>query len=72
MCPIYKAGESLKLNINYYNFANQIAKKSKVQVFLIKNQYELAKFLKNNLNAEHIVIGMGAGSISNWIKNYPV
>ena len=32
---------------------------------------ELAKFLKRNLNAENIVIGMGAGSISGWIKELP-
>ena len=71
LCPIYKAGENIKLNLDYYNFANQIAKKSKVKVFLIKNQYQLAKYLKLNLNFEHIVIGMGAGSISNWIKGLP-
>ena len=71
LCPIYKAGENIKLNLDYYNFANQIAKKSKVKVFMIKNQYQLAKHLKLNLNFKHIVIGMGAGSISNWIKGLP-
>tara|TARA_B100000989_G_scaffold298477_1_gene287984 strand:+ start:512 stop:1912 length:1401 start_codon:yes stop_codon:yes gene_type:complete len=71
LCPIYKAGENIKLNIDYYNFASQIANKSKVKVFLIKNQYQLAKFLKLNLNFKHIVIGMGAGSISSWIKELP-
>ena len=71
LCPIYKAGENIKLNIDYYNFASQIANKSKVKVFLIKNQYQLAKYLKLNLNFKHIVIGMGAGSISNWIKGLP-
>ena len=68
---MFKAGENLKLNLNYYNFAKQIAKKSKVQVFLINNQIDLAKFLKNFLNNTNIVIGMGAGSISNWIKDLP-
>ena len=71
LCPVYKAGENLKLEINYYKFSEQIAKKSKLQVFLVNNQYELAKFLKRNLNAENIVIGMGAGSISGWIKELP-
>ena len=71
LCPIYKAGENLKLNINYYKFANQITKKSKVQVFFANNQNELANFLKKYLKAENIVIGMGAGSISNWIKELP-
>ena len=69
LCPVYKAGENLKLNLNYNKFAEQIAKKSKVQVFFVKNQNELAKFLKQFLSHENVVIGMGAGTISNWIKN---
>ncbi len=71
LCPVYKAGENLKLNLNYYKFAEQIARKSKVQVFFVNNQNELAKFLKQFLNEKNIVIGMGAGSISNWIKELP-
>ena len=71
LCPIYKAGESYKLNLNYYKFAKQISKKSNVQVFFVNNQYELAKFLKGHLNCENIAIGMGAGSISSWIKQLP-
>ena len=71
LCPVYKAGENLKLNLNYYQFALQISKKSKVKVFLLNNQNQLAKFLKNYLNNKNIVIGMGAGSISNWIKELP-
>ncbi len=68
LCPVYKAGENIKLNLNYNKFAEQISKKSKVQVFIVNNQYELAKFLKQYLKPENIAIGMGAGSISNWIK----
>ena len=71
LCPVFKAGENLRLNLDYYNFAKQIAKKSEVKVFLINNQIEIAKFLKNFLNDTHIVIGMGAGSISSWIKELP-
>ena len=72
LCPIYKAGENLKINLNYYRFAEQIAKKSNVDVFLVNNQHELANFLKRSLDSENIVIGMGAGSISNWIKELPL
>ena len=71
LCPIYKAGENLKLNFDYFKFAEEIAKHSNVHVFLLNDQFELAKFLKRYLNAENIVIGMGAGSISNWIKELP-
>ena len=34
-----------------------------------KNQ--LAQFLKKNMNGKKIVIGMGAGSISNWMRKLP-
>ncbi len=71
LCPVYKAGENLKLNLDYFKFAKQIAKSSNVYVFLLNDKFELAKFLKKYLNAGNIVIGMGAGSISNWIKELP-
>ena len=71
LCPVYKAGENIKLDLDYYKFSEQITKKSKVQVFFVNDQYELAKFLKQYLNKESIVIGMGAGSISTWIKQLP-
>ena len=72
LCPVYKAGENIKLDLSYNKFSEQISKKSKAQVFIVNNQYELAKFLKQYLKPENIVIGMGAGSISNWIKELPV
>ena len=71
LCPIYAAGEKMKLGFNYYNFAKNIAKNSKAKVFLVKDQLSLAKFIKQNIYGKKIVIGMGAGSISNWIKNLP-
>jgi len=71
LCPIYLAGEKLKLGFNYFNYAKEIIKNSKVKVFLVKDQYQLAKFIKQNIYGKKIVIGMGAGSISNWIKELP-
>ena len=71
LCPVYSAGEKIKLGFNYYNFAKNIAKSSKVKIFLVKDQLSLAKFIKQNIYGKKIVIGMGAGSISNWIKNLP-
>ena len=38
---------------------------------MIKDQYELSKFIKQNIYGDKIVIGMGAGSISNWMKELP-
>ena len=71
LCPIYKAGENIKVKFNYYDFAKSISKNSKVSVFLVENKVSLIKYLKNNINPKEIVIGMGAGSISNWIRELP-
>jgi len=71
LCPIYTAGEKLKLGFSYYSFAKEIIKNSKVKVYLIKNQYQLGKFVNKYIYGKKIVIGMGAGSISNWMKELP-
>ena len=71
LCPIYTAGEKIKLGFNYLNFAKEIIKNSKVKLFLINNNIQLAKFLKKNMYGKKIVIGMGAGSISNWMRKLP-
>ena len=71
LCPVYAAGEKLKLGFNYSNFAKDIIKKSKVNLFLVNDQYQLAKFIKSNIYGKKIVIGMGAGSISSWMRELP-
>ena len=38
---------------------------------MVKNNIQLAKFLKQNIYGKKIVIGMGAGSITNWMKQLP-
>ena len=45
-----------------------ISKKSQTQVINIKNQQDLEKYLKKNLIDDELIICMGAGSISNWIR----
>ena len=67
MCPLYAAGEKNKLNFNPLNFANLISKNSKTQVIIVKNQKELLNYFRKNLITNEIIIGMGAGSISNWM-----
>ena len=71
LCPVYTAGEKIKLGFNYNNFAKDIVKNSKVRLFLVNNKYELAKFIKQNIYGKKIVVGMGAGSISAWMKELP-
>ena len=69
--PIYNAGEKIKLGFNYINFSKEIIKNSKVKLFLVDNKYQLAKYIKNNIYGKKIVIGMGAGTISVWMRELP-
>ena len=71
LCPVYTAGEKIKLGFNYFNFAKEIIKNSKVKLFLVNDNIQLSKFLKKNMYGKKIVIGMGAGSISNWMRKLP-
>jgi len=71
LCPIFTAGEKIKLGFKYSNFAKEIIKNSKVKLFLVNDLKQLAIFLKRNMYGKKIVIGMGAGSISSWIKTLP-
>ncbi len=68
LCPIFTAGEKIKLGFSYQSFAKEIVRNSKVKLFMVENYAQLAKFLKANMYGKKIVVGMGAGSISNWIK----
>jgi len=71
LCPVYSAGEKIKLGFNYINFAKEIIKNSRVKLFLVNDNFQLAKFIKKNMSGKKIVIGMGAGSISNWMRELP-
>ena len=71
LCPIFTAGEKIKLGFDYLKFAKEIIDNSKVKLFMIEDIYQLVKFLKKNMYGKKIVIGMGAGSISTWMKQIP-
>ena len=71
LCPIYTAGEKLKLGFSYLKFAKEIIKNSKVKLFLVNDSKQLAKFIRTNIYGKKIVIGMGAGTISNWMRKLP-
>ena len=71
LCPIYAAGEKIKLGFSYLEFAKQIIKNSKVNLYIVNDLNQLVKFLKTNMYGKKIVIGMGAGSISSWMKKIP-
>ena len=71
LCPVYAAGEKIKLGFNYNNFAKEIIKNSKVKLFMVNDQYELSKLIKNTIYGKKIVVGMGAGTISAWMRELP-
>ncbi len=68
LCPLYAAGEKRNLKFNQIKFAKLISQLSKTQVVLIKNQKDLGNYFRRNLISNEIVIGMGAGSISKWMR----
>ena len=69
LCPIYTASEKLRLNFTYHSFAELIIKNSNVKLIQVDDELQLQRFIKQNAYGEKIYIGMGAGSISNWMKN---
>ena len=71
LCPIYTAGEKIKLGFSYEDFAKKIIKNSDVKLYMVDNNIQLSKYLKQNMYGKKIVVAMGAGSISNWIKELP-
>ena len=68
LCPVYSAGEKIKYNFNQDHFSKLIKKKSQVQVVNIKNKNDLKNYLNKNLLNDEMVICVGAGSISSWIR----
>ena len=69
LCPVYAAGESIDKIYNKIKFAKLISKVSKTQVIIAKDELDLTKYLRKNLIKDEIVIGMGAGTISQWMYN---
>jgi len=68
LCPLYAAGEKKDKMYNQDNFAKLISKNSRTQVINLKDQEDMNNFFKKNLIKDEIIIGMGAGSISNWLR----
>ena len=68
LCPVYSAGEKKRHNFSQEKFSKLILKKSNIQVININNKNELKSYIKKNLLENELVICMGAGSISNWIR----
>ncbi len=69
LCPVYKAGENIRLSFSYISFAKLIAKNSQVKLVMLKSENDLKKVIKNIAFGNKIFIAMGAGSISNWVRS---
>ena len=61
-------GEKKNLKFSSIKFAKLISKFSKTQVIIIKNFEEIKKYFKKNLTSDEIIIGMGAGLISKYMR----
>ena len=72
MCPLYAAGEKKNLKFDPVKFGELIMKNSNTQVIIVKNEIELSKYLRKNLISDEIIIGMGAGLISKWMKGLKI
>ena len=68
LCPVYAAGEKVDPKYKSKEFAKLISKNSKVQVIMVKDKVSLKNFFIKNLISDELVICMGAGSISNWLR----
>ena len=69
LCPVYAAGEKKSNSFDLRKFGKMISLNSVVEVIIIKNEKEFKNFFKKNLIKNEIIIGMGAGSISNWMRD---
>ena len=69
LCPVYPAGEKIEKYFDYHSFGKLIANKSGVMVFILNSEKDLIKYFKKNLFDNELVVCMGAGSISTWIRD---
>ena len=68
VCPVFSAGEkNIKFSLD--QFCKDIILNSKTEVIQIGNKKEIEIYLKKNLLNNEIVIAMGAGNISSWIRD---
>ena len=72
LSPVYAAGEKIDKNYDQIEFAKLITLNSNVQVILIKDEKDLRKFFIKNLISNELIICMGAGSISKWIREMKI
>ena len=53
---------------NLIQFSKLISRNSKTQVIMIQDYKDIENYFKKNLISNEIIIGMGAGSISKYMR----
>ena len=69
LCSVYSAGEKKDISYNRQKFSDLLTKNSKVHVINIYNENDLKNYFKKVLINNTIILGLGAGNISQWIRN---
>ena len=67
VCPVF-AEKKKKFSLN--KFCRDIILNSKTEVVQVDNKNQIDVYLKKNLLNNEIVIAMGAGNISSWIRYF--
>ena len=68
ICPVYSAGEKNK-KFSLEKFCKDVISYSRTEVIQVDNKNQIEMYLKKNLLCNEIIIAMGAGSISGWIRD---
>ena len=69
LLPVYSAGEKKDKSYNQKKFSHLIFKNSRVSTINVYSENDLEKYFKNRYMNNNIIIGLGAGSISQMIRN---
>ena len=56
LCPIYTANEKIRLSFTYHSFAKLIIENSNVRLINIEDEFQLQKFIKQNVFGKKIYI----------------
>ena len=69
LLPVYSAGEKKDKSYKQKKFSHLIFKNSRVSTINVYSENDLEKYFKNKYMNNNIIIGLGAGSISQMIRN---